>query len=137
MPANRPYTSPVMPNVKPGPLQRFNQGLEGIFSRLAGPQNPYLSPEEQQVDSQRRRLAMMRELINASAPHVKGTQGALLSAFVRYPLLTLKVIAGIHWEALRLWGKGLRLVDRPRPGTGRMRCPGSPVDRRACRQRAA
>ncbi len=40
---------------------------------------------------------------------------ALLTAFVRYPLMTLKVIGGIHWEALRLWGKGLRLVDRPRP----------------------
>ncbi len=49
------------------------------------------------------------------AKRVPLTQGALLTAFVRYPLLTLKVIAGIHWEALRLWGKGLRLVDRPRP----------------------
>ena len=38
---------------------------------------------------------------------------ALLAAFVRYPLMTLKVIAGIHWEAFRLWRKGLRLVDRP------------------------
>lgn len=49
------------------------------------------------------------------AKRVPLTQAALLTAFVRYPLLTLKVIAGIHWEALRLWGKGLRLVDRPRP----------------------
>lgn len=49
------------------------------------------------------------------ARRVPLTQAALLTAFVRYPLLTLKVIAGIHWEALRLWGKGLRLVDRPRP----------------------
>ncbi|MCS0503286.1 DUF1365 domain-containing protein [Ancylobacter mangrovi] len=29
------------------------------------------------------------------------------------PLLTLKVIAGIHWEALRIWMKGIGL--RPRP----------------------
>jgi len=49
------------------------------------------------------------------AKRVPLTQPALLSAFFRYPLLTLKVIGGIHWEALRLWGKGLRLVDRPRP----------------------
>jgi len=49
------------------------------------------------------------------AKRVPLTRAALLSAFVRYPLLTLKVIAGIHWEALRLWGKGLRLVDRPQP----------------------
>jgi hypothetical protein len=49
------------------------------------------------------------------AKRVPLTQRSLLTAFVRYPLLTLKVIGGIHWEALRLWGKGLRLVDRPRP----------------------
>jgi uncharacterized protein len=37
----------------------------------------------------------------------------LARAFVTYPLLTLKVIAGIHWEALRLWLKGARLRRRP------------------------
>ena len=37
------------------------------------------------------------------------TDAALLRAFVRTPLLTLKVIGGIHWEALRLWIKGIRL----------------------------
>ncbi len=37
----------------------------------------------------------------------------LLRAMLAYPLLTLKVIAGIHWEALWIWGKGIGL--RPRP----------------------
>jgi DUF1365 family protein len=41
------------------------------------------------------------------------TDTALLSAFLRTPLLTLKVIGGIHWEALRLWIKGMRLQPRP------------------------
>lgn len=41
--------------------------------------------------------------------------GALASAFVSYPLLTLKVIAGIHWEALRIWMKGVRVRERPAP----------------------
>ncbi|MDR7332117.1 DUF1365 domain-containing protein [Roseateles asaccharophilus] len=41
------------------------------------------------------------------------TDAQLLRAFVTHPLLTLKVIAGIHWEALRLWIKGARLHDRP------------------------
>jgi DUF1365 family protein len=31
------------------------------------------------------------------------------------PAVTLKVIAAIHWEALRLWLKGLRLRRRPVP----------------------
>lgn len=41
------------------------------------------------------------------------TDAALARAFVVYPLLTLKVIAGIHWEALLLWLKGVRLERRP------------------------
>lgn len=32
---------------------------------------------------------------------------ALLRALLRYPLMTLKVTAGIHWEALRIWWKGI------------------------------
>ena len=45
---------------------------------------------------------------------------SLLRAFVALPLMTLKVMAAIHWEALRLWIKGARLVPRPpaAPPTG-------------------
>ena len=32
---------------------------------------------------------------------------ALLGAFLRMPFLTLGVIARIHWQALRLWWKGV------------------------------
>jgi uncharacterized protein len=39
----------------------------------------------------------------------------LLRALVSLPLMTFKVIAGIHWEALRLRIKGLHLVKRPPP----------------------
>jgi len=37
------------------------------------------------------------------------TDAALLKSFFAIPLLTFKVIAAIHWEALRLWLKGVRL----------------------------
>lgn len=39
--------------------------------------------------------------------------GVLLRAFASHPLLTLKVVGGIHWEALRLWIKGVPLTERP------------------------
>ena len=45
------------------------------------------------------------------------SDAALLRAFVAMPFVTLKVIAGIHWEAGKLWRKGLRLHPRP-PHTG-------------------
>jgi DUF1365 family protein len=37
----------------------------------------------------------------------------LLKLALAYPLLTLKVIAGIHWEALWIWLKGVGLKPRP------------------------
>jgi DUF1365 family protein len=48
------------------------------------------------------------------------TDAALLRALATHPLLTLKVIGAIHWHALRLLLKGLKL--RPRP-----RAPAAPV----------
>ena len=37
---------------------------------------------------------------------------ALLRSFFALPLMTFKIVAAIHWEALRLWLKGARLVPR-------------------------
>jgi uncharacterized protein len=36
----------------------------------------------------------------------------LLGAFFALPLVTMKIMAAIHWEALRLWLKGARPVPR-------------------------
>jgi len=47
------------------------------------------------------------------ATRVALSDARLLGLLVTHPLLTLKVIAGIHWEALRLWLKGARLHQRP------------------------
>jgi hypothetical protein len=43
------------------------------------------------------------------------TVSGLWRLFFAYPLMTVKVIGGIHWEALRLWIKGVPLVHRPAP----------------------
>jgi DUF1365 family protein len=40
---------------------------------------------------------------------------SLLRSFASLPLMPIKVIGGIHWEAAKLWLKGLRLQKRPLP----------------------
>lgn len=41
------------------------------------------------------------------------TSAQLLHSFFALPLVTLKIVVAIHWEAPRLWAKGARLVPRP------------------------
>jgi DUF1365 family protein len=44
------------------------------------------------------------------------TDATLGWALIRYPLMTLKIMAGIHWEAFRLWRKGIPVVSyKPAP----------------------
>jgi DUF1365 family protein len=38
--------------------------------------------------------------------------GQIRRALVRHPAMTASVIAGIHWQALRLWWKGVPVVER-------------------------
>jgi DUF1365 family protein len=51
------------------------------------------------------------------------TTPALLRSFFALPLVTLKIVAAIHWEALRLWLKGVRLVPRSNPATANAASP--------------
>ncbi len=41
------------------------------------------------------------------------TRRNLAAAFFRYPLMTLKIIAAIHWQALKLLRKGARFSPGP------------------------
>lgn len=45
------------------------------------------------------------------------TDTRLLASLATHPLNTAKVMAGIHWEALRLWLKGAPFHRRPEPPT--------------------
>ncbi|MBI5319539.1 DUF1365 domain-containing protein [Bradyrhizobium sp.] len=47
------------------------------------------------------------------------TTAALMRSFIALPLVTLKIVAAIHWQALRLWLKGVRLVPRPAAATAK------------------
>ncbi len=38
----------------------------------------------------------------------------LIINFFKHPMMTIKIIMAIHFEALRLWKKGVKLVKRKR-----------------------
>ncbi|MGB0574875.1 MAG: DUF1365 domain-containing protein [Alphaproteobacteria bacterium] len=54
-----------------------------------------------------------------AATHKAFSDRLLLIALLRFPLMTVKVIAGIHWEALKLWRKRIPYLDHaPKTTTG-------------------
>ncbi len=57
------------------------------------------------------------ELFRASlrASRVPLNDRSLLRMFFSHPLVTLKAISAIHWQALRLWRKGATFHRRPEP----------------------
>jgi len=80
------------------------------------------------------RLAVRIRQHDADGPYLVATQSGtrqplsdatLLKLWASHPLMTLKVIAAIHWEALRLWIKGAKFMpyrgpypDPDAPATG-------------------
>jgi len=41
------------------------------------------------------------------------TDRGVAAALLRYPFITAKIVGAIHWEALRLWWKGVRVHHKP------------------------
>ena len=62
-----------------------------------------------------RQLHDERPILNASFVGKRQplTTRSLGLALVKFPFNSMKVIVGIHWEAMKLWLKGVKLVDRP------------------------
>ncbi len=52
---------------------------------------------------------------SVSGELVPATRAALRRALSHYPVMTLAVIARIHWQALRLWGKRIGFRSKPKP----------------------
>ncbi|MCE9660657.1 MAG: DUF1365 domain-containing protein [Burkholderiales bacterium] len=57
-------------------------------------------------------VLLKTSLSGALAPLVRGR---ILAAFVSIPLLTLGVVARIHWQALKLWCKRVPFRKKPEP----------------------
>lgn len=62
------------------------------------------------------------------------TQKNLLAQVIRNPVSAVKIFVSIHWEALRLWCKGLKLIKRPAPPvlpvtSGQSACPNPKAER--------
>ena len=45
--------------------------------------------------------------------NTKATKQLIIN-FFKHPMMTIKIIMAIHFEALRLWKKGVKLVKRKR-----------------------
>ncbi len=56
---------------------------------------------------------VLAAMFNADAAPL--TDAMLARCLVRFPFMTMKVMAGIHWEAFKLWLKGARFRTSPPP----------------------
>jgi DUF1365 family protein len=88
------------------PFVDMNADYHFRFSRLAG--RHAIVIREYQDDA-----LMLVAVQQGTAEPV--TDRRLLHAAIAYPFLTLKVVAMIHWQALKIWLRGGRYHPKPNP----------------------
>ncbi|GHD40474.1 DUF1365 domain-containing protein [Thalassobaculum fulvum] len=115
------YVIPAAPDHRPGtPL------IQGVDKRFhVSPFLPLEGGYRFRLDEPGERLRVLIRLVGPDgADRLVATQtGArreltdtsLLAGLATHPWVTAKVMAGIHWEALRLWLKGAPFHSRPEP----------------------
>lgn len=88
-----------------------------FFDRAGGYEMTLSPPDETYRITITYRDAGRETLLTATqqGTRVPLTTRTLLEQFITKPLLTLKVIGGIHWHALLLWRKGIRYRPVPQP----------------------
>lgn len=74
----------------------------------------YLSKPDKQIEIFIKQTDSKGELLNASqkGKKIKLNDVNLIKEFLKHPLMTFKVILAIHFEALILWMKGIKLVKK-------------------------
>ncbi|WP_395675226.1 DUF1365 domain-containing protein [Inquilinus sp.] len=108
------YAVPVDPARRPAAPVLQSCGKEFYVSPFIAMQAHYrfrLSPPEEGLSVLIRQSVAEGEVLVASLVGRRAplTDGGILRAVLRHPLVTLKVIGAIHWQALRLWRKGVPL----------------------------
>jgi len=87
------------------------------FLPVAGEYRFRVRPPDARLSIQIRHLIDGAEVLLATHTGRRAalTDRAILRQVIRHPLMTVKVFAGIHWEALFLWLKRARYHPRPEP----------------------
>jgi uncharacterized protein len=108
------YVVPVDETGQQSTLKRF---YVSPFNAVEGHYDFTVAPPDEMLSLGIRLTDATGPCLNAwfSGKRVALTDAALLKSFFSLPLLPLKVMGGIHWEALKLWLKGLRLQKHPVP----------------------
>lgn len=85
------------------------------FNAVEGEYLFHLSPPQEKMSLGVALRANGQPVLKAyvSGERMALTDANLIRSFLNVPFLTLKVIGAIHWQAFRLWRKGLRLKRRP------------------------
>lgn len=112
------YLIPVDPARVPGApiLQSCDKGFYvSPFIGMAATYHFRLAEPDARLSVLIRQWTPEGELLIASQTGTRRplNDSTLLRALFAYPLMTLKIIGAIHWQALKLWRKGARQVPRP------------------------
>jgi DUF1365 family protein len=94
-PAKKMHVSPFMP---------MDIDYHWALSRPADQLSVYMSNSKNGERVFNASMSLRRRAVNGLS---------LAGVLLRFPLLTVKVILAIHWEALRLWVKGVPFLDHP------------------------
>ncbi len=105
-------------SARTGTTHRFNIDKKLHVSPFMGMQMTYdwllTEPAEGLVVRIKNRLGdehLFGAILNLRRREISGT--ALAGVLTRYPFMTLKIIATIHWQAIRLWMKGCPVHAHP------------------------